>query len=113
MDILDNPLFLELFGPENVEKLKESPPSKVAGFAYQMSEAFSGKPKSLTFTMREYEIIWDFIFNCCCIHNIQDPDLFLNWEKSKLECIINILDRKDKLIEKRMKSAKKHRSQSC
>ena len=102
-DLLDSPLFIELFGADNAEKLKKSSPSTIAGFAYQMGEAFSRKPKSLTFTMREYEIIWDFIFNCCCIHNMQDKDLFLGWEKSKLEQIINILDSKDKLIEKRMK----------
>ena len=107
--ILNNPLFIELFGTETAEKLKKAPPSKIAGFAYQMGEAFSGKPKSLTITMREYEIICDFIFNCCCIHNIQDPNLFLGWEKSKLEQIINILDQKDKLIEKRMKTRKTRR----
>ena len=99
----DKILLEKLFGAHAVAKLEKAAESSLLGIVYQLKESFSNKPKFITFSMDEYEALWDFIINCCVIHDMEDPNLLLKWEKARLDMLVDLLRRKDNLIAKRMK----------
>lgn len=101
-----NPKLLdELFGTGEADKILGFTPFETTRFVEKIKKINKPAPKHISITIDEYELIWDFIMNCCVIHNEEDPDLFLKWEKNRIETLVDFLNRKDKLIQAREKRA--------
>ena len=42
-----------------------------------------------------YDLMWDFVMNCCVIHKEESTDFFYRWESDRIDDLANFFDEQD------------------